>query len=82
MVSDPNNIVFIPVYSSNVQEFGYDEENMVLWVRFLAKGNSPSSLYWYSDVPPDEYEAFFNAPSKGKFIWSNLRGRYTYGRYE
>lgn len=82
MASDPNMVSFVPVDSSNVESFGYDDENMVLWVRFLARGNNPSSLYWYSGVEPDIYQAFFESPSKGRFVWSHLRGRYEYGRYE
>lgn len=76
------DVVFFPVESSNVEEFGYDEENRNLYVRFLAKGVSPSSLYVYYDVEPEVYDQFFEAPSKGKFIWSHLRGRYNYERLE
>jgi hypothetical protein len=76
------DVVFFPVDSSNVEEFGYDEENRILYVRFLAKGSSPSSLYQYEDVEPEVYDQFFEAPSKGRFIWSHLRGRYNYARLE
>ena len=80
MYDDP--VPMIPVESSNVESFGYDDANQVLYVRFMAKGNSPSTLYWYSGVEPDIYQAFFNAPSKGQFVWRYLRNRYEYGKME
>jgi hypothetical protein len=77
---DDDPVVMIDVMSSNVESFGYDEENMILYVRFLAKGNNPSSLYAYYDVGPDIYQAMFESPSKGQFVWQYLRDRYTYQR--
>lgn len=67
-----------PVESSNVAAYGYDAENADLYVQFLAKGNSPASLYVYRNVEPDVYFNFMNAVSKGKFIWAELRNRYDY----
>lgn len=78
MYEDP--VSMIPVMSSNVESFGFDEENMTLYVRFLAKGNSPGSLYAYFNVEPDIYQEMFNAPSKGQFVWRYLRGVYSYQR--
>ena len=71
-----------PVESSNVKEFGYDDDNQILYVRFLAKGNRPESLYGYYNVEPEVFDQFFAAPSKGQFIWTNLRDRYEYERLE
>ena len=76
------DVVFFPVESSNVDEFGYDSDEQTLWVRFLAKGNSPSSLYRYDQVESSVYDTFFESPSKGQFIWQSLRGRYPYERVE
>ena len=80
-------IVMYPVDSSNVQEFGYDADERVMAVRFLAKSRkdgteSPSTLYYYYDVEPETFEEFMAAPSKGKFIWSHMRDRYEYDRIE
>lgn len=75
-------MVMYPVDSSNVQEFGYDADDRILAVRFLAKGNSPSSLYHYYDVEPETFEEFMAAPSMGKFIWTNMRDRYEYAKVE
>jgi len=77
-----SNLVMIPVESSNVQSFGYDDENRILYVRFLAKSTSPSTLYAYYDVEPETYDQFFMAPSKGKFVWQFLRDRYEYARLQ
>jgi hypothetical protein len=75
-------ITMYPVDSSNVEAFGYDAEEQILAVRFLAKGNNASTLYHYYEVEPQVYEEFMNAPSKGKFIWSHLRDKYDYERVE
>ena len=63
----------IAVKSSNVHSIGY--ENGTLYVRFLT-----GALYEYYDVPGAEYDAFLNAPSKGRFVYYRLRGRYRYRR--
>jgi len=72
---------YIPVDSSNVQEFGYVPEDQTLFVRFLDKGRG-AALYVYYEVEPDIYADFMAAPSKGKFIWSHLRDRYDYEKLE
>lgn len=71
------NVDFYPVNSSNVSEIGYDDEEMVLYVRF-----SRGALYYYEGVPPDVWEQFMAADSAGKFVHTNLKGRYPYGRVE
>jgi hypothetical protein len=73
---------YIPVESSNVQEFGYVPDEKTLFVRFLGKGGGLPALYRYFEVEPDIYNQFFAAPSKGKFIWTHLRDRYDYERLE
>jgi hypothetical protein len=72
--------LMIPVESSNVQSFGYDEANRMLYVEFLGKGGRAPALYRYLDIEPEIYDQFFAAPSKGKFVWSHLRDRYDYER--
>lgn len=61
----------IRVQSSDVHSIGY--ECGTLYVRFLNGG-----LYAYDGVPEDVFEAFLNAPSKGKFVHQRLKGRYRY----
>jgi len=72
--------LMIPVQSSNVSSFGYDEDNQVLYVEFFGKGGRAPAMYRYYSVEPEIYDQFFAAPSKGKFVWSHLRDRYDYER--
>lgn len=62
-----------PVSSSNVFAIGYDPNSEVLEVEF-----TNGAVYSYSGVPPGEYEGFMNADSKGKYLHSNIKGRYSY----
>lgn len=71
--------VMIPVESSNVSAFGYDEDKNILYVKFLGKDGS-DRLYSYYDVEPDVYSAFMESDSKGQFVWKYLRNRYNYAR--
>jgi hypothetical protein len=68
-----------PVKSSNVEAIRWIAGNN-LEVKFLAKGNQPSSVYRYFGVPVSVFEKMLAAPSKGKFVWQELRGRYLYKR--
>jgi hypothetical protein len=70
--------------SSNVYGFSYDVENWYLYVRYKASGDKGSktlsgagSLYRYSQVSPKIFLAMLKAPSKGTFIWDNIRERGT-----
>lgn len=38
------------------------------------------SVYQYFNVPNRVFGSFVAAPSKGKFVWANLRGKFTYRR--
>ena len=69
------DVEFYPVSSSNVAEYGYDFEESVLYVKFLN-----GYIYWYSEVPPEVWDAFLYAPSKGKFVHYDLKNVYPYGR--
>lgn len=70
-------IKMLPVRSSNVDEIGYDAKERRLWIRFL-----DGSLYRYEDVPQSIWRSFKIAPSKGRFVWQNVRDRYEYERVE
>lgn len=82
-VVDVDDLIWIPVESSNVESFAYDAENRFFYVRFLPSGTgdfSEGSTYVYHDVEPAIYEQFFAAPSKGRAVWQLLRDRYDYDR--
>lgn len=72
--------IMIPVESSNVSKFGYDDDKQILYVGFLDKGGGADRLYAYYDVEPDVYTAFMESASKGDFVWKYLRNRYEYAR--
>jgi len=58
-----------PVSSSNVKSIGY--ENGILEVIFH------NGLAYRYDVPESVYREFMSAPSKGRFVSSRLKGRYS-----
>jgi len=68
-------VTFYPVESSNVSEIGYDVNEMVLYVKF-----NNEALYYYESVPPEVWEQMRYTESIGKFVHTNLKGIYPYGR--
>lgn len=52
-----------PIASSDVAAAGYDEERMLMVVEFIKSG-----VYTYFNVTPKIWQAFIDAPSKGRFI--------------
>lgn len=62
------------VQSSDVEKFRYDLNNRKLYVTFL-KGHRTAVYY-----PVDEsiVELFFNASSKGQYVWVMFRDRLTH----
>jgi hypothetical protein len=61
--------------SSNVAEFSYDPLRHQLDVTF-----HNGQTYRYIEVPVQVYEALYIAPSKGKFLASQVKGRFAYQR--
>lgn len=59
--------------SSAIREIDYDPERQRLMLTFV-NGKS----YIYDDVPPDVFEAFEAAPSKGAFFNHTIRDRYRF----
>ena len=74
------NTQMFDVDSSNVRRMGYDEDAAVLYVTFYNKKTGAEDTYWYAGVSPETWAAFWEAPSKGQFIWQNIRGVYEHGR--
>lgn len=68
-------VEMIPVESSNVAAYGYNESAKVMFVSFHNGG-----VYQYDEVQPDVWARAQAAPSKGKFVWRELRDRYPYRR--
>jgi hypothetical protein len=67
----------VPVSSSNVDSIGYDENQQILYVRFLN-----GSLYIYKGVSTYEFDGLLNAPSVGSYLHRNIKNLYPYERIE
>lgn len=57
------NTQLIPVYSTNIQAIGYNEQQQILRVLFKGGGN-----YIYFNVEPNLYEQIKTSQSKGKTL--------------
>jgi hypothetical protein len=64
----------IKVESTNIAEIGW--EDRVLEIQFKGRGGSKGSVYSYAAVPESVWDAFRNAPSKGGFFASRIKGSY------
>jgi len=63
------------VDSSNIEQIGYDSDNMELHVIF-----KDGSLYVYTNVPVQIYEELLGAPSKGSYLNREVKGVYDYDK--
>lgn len=63
------------VKSSNVESIGYRARARELYVRF-----KDGAVYVYHGVPKDEFLAFANAGSKGKYLHYSIKESYDYDR--
>lgn len=70
-------VEMIQVSSSNVESIGYDEQQQILYVRFLS-----GALYIYKGVNVYEFESLRDAPSVGSYLNRNIRNAYPYERIE
>jgi hypothetical protein len=59
------------VDSSAISRIEYDPSTRQLFVTFRGGGT-----YTYYGVPPEVYEAFLRAPSKGRFHAEHIHKRY------
>lgn len=65
----------------------YVDSSNVEWIQYLAAfegtpehlyvGYKDGSAYMYGEITPEMAIAFLNAPSKGRWVWDNLRLRGT-----
>ncbi|UWG96248.1 KTSC domain-containing protein [Dehalobacter sp. DCM] len=70
-----NDVEMIFVSSSNIESVGYDEENQIVYIRFLA-----GTFYCYKGVPKHEFEGLLNSPSVGSYLHRNFKNFYPYER--
>ena len=59
------------VESSNIASIGYDYPSQTLEVQFHSGG-----IYQYPGVSAATYEAFMDAPSKGKYFHAHIKPHY------
>ncbi len=58
------------ITSSNVDSLAYDSDTQVMTVGF-----KNGSIYEYYGVPIEKYQAVVDSPSRGRGIWTHIRGR-------
>ncbi|GAC1328476.1 MAG: hypothetical protein NVSMB26_03840 [Beijerinckiaceae bacterium] len=61
--------------STAIRSFTYDADRRELYVTFTSGTN-----YTYFDVPPEIYEDWLAAFSKGSYFAARVRDRYRYAR--
>lgn len=64
--------------SGLIGRIGYDAEKQVAYVQMLYS----TDWYGYEGVPPEVFEAFRAAESKGAFFNTQLKGKYPTRRWE
>ena len=62
-----------PVKSSNIASIGHDSDTNTLEVAFLN-----GSVYQYSNVPTNIFNALMAASSHGTYLNANIKGTYNY----
>jgi hypothetical protein len=73
------------VESSQIEAIGYDAETKTLAIQFKGKGETPGSVYHYSNFTPDDWQAFRDAESIGSHFYKNIKpakDKYPYVRIE
>jgi len=69
----------VSVDSTSIAGIGYGAQQRMLELEYRKSGN----IYQYFDVPPEEYEAFLQAESKGTYLNKVFKRRgYRYARVE
>ena len=64
-----------PLESKMLASVAYDAENRILYLRFRS-----GHVYRYFEFPGDQYLAFLNAESRGRYFLSHIRDRFRYER--
>ncbi len=65
------------VESSAILRLNHHPESRTLFVVFV-----DGDVYAYFDVPPDVFDAFLEAPSKGRFFADHIRNAYAFHKVE
>lgn len=62
---------WVPVVSRAVAAAAYDQDERQLYLRFHS-----GKIYRYFEFPPDQYDEFLGAESRGRHFGALIRGRY------
>jgi len=68
-------MTWLPVESKMFTSVAYDEEKQILYLRFQS-----GDVYRYFEFPPEKYQAFLDAESRGRFFLAHVRDRFRYER--
>jgi hypothetical protein len=71
---------YVQCQSSNVHSFAYQYDKSRLMVRYhpsAETGRGKGTLYAYENVPARKFLAMLDSPSKGAWLWDNVRIRGT-----
>jgi len=66
------------VVSSNVAFYSFDDVSNTLVIGYLTRYSEEVRIYRYSDVPTSVVDHLREAPSKGKFVCSDIAFKYSY----
>ena len=67
------------VFSSHINEVGYDPDSSELHVTFQGSEGNPGKTAVYVGVPPDVARMVVEAPSVGTALHQFVRGKYGHG---
>ena len=71
-----STLKLVPVESSQISRIGYSEEHEILAIEFIRN----DALYYYEDVEKEVFEKMLKAKSAGRFLGSEIKGKYEYQR--
>lgn len=64
-------MLLAPVVSSDIAALGYEPTNGEMQIQFTT-----GRIYSYQNVPPELYNAFVTAPSKGSFFAAAIKPQF------
>lgn len=76
-MNEARTVPRLEVDSSNLKSIGYAEDRQILALEFIS-----GSIYHYRGVPPEVFEAFGAAPSRGAFFAKQIKGKFTAERMD
>ena len=70
-----SNLYLNKVNSSNIEQIAHKDNSLYVWYK---SGN----LYEYLDVPVETYTKLLESESKGRFMNSEVKGKFKYKKLE